>query len=76
MRRGCVDNRGSITVYLALTLSVMLSLFLTLIEGARTNAIRMQTECAMDLSLYSVFGEYNRQLLEQYDLFLECTAEC
>ena len=74
MRRGCVDNRGSITVYLALTLSVMLSLFLTLIEGARTNAIRLQTECAMDLSLYSVFGEYNRELLEQYDLFFIDTS--
>lgn len=74
MRRGCIDNRGSITVYLALTLSVILSLFLTLIEGARTNGIRMQTECAMDLSLYSVFGEYNRELLEQYDLFFIDTS--
>lgn len=74
MRKGYVANRGVVTVYLAITLSVILSLFLTLIEGARVNAVRLQTECAMDLSLYSVFGEYNRELLEQYDLFFIDTS--
>lgn len=74
MGKGLIRKKGSVTIYLALTLSVMLSLFLTLIEGARTNAIRMQTECAMDISLYSVFAEYNRELLEQYDLFFIDTS--
>lgn len=74
MGKGLIGKRGSVTIYLALTLSVMLSLFLTLIEGARINAIRMQTECAMDMSLYSVFAEYNRELLEQYDLFFIDTS--
>lgn len=74
MRKGPIEKKGSVTVYLALTLSVMLSLFFTLIEGARISAIRMQTECAMDISLYSVFAEYNRELLEQYDLFFIDTS--
>lgn len=74
MGRGFMEKKGSVTIYLALTLSVMLSLFLTMIEGARISAIRMQTECAMDLSLYSVFAEYNRELLEQYDLFFIDTS--
>ena len=74
MGKGLIAKKGSVTIYLALTLSVMLSLFLTLIEGARTSAIRMQSECAMDLSLYSVFAEYNRELLEQYDLFFIDTS--
>lgn len=69
MGKGLIEKKGSVTIYLALTSSVMLSLFLTLIEGARISAVRMQTECAMDISLYSVFAEYNRELLEQYDLF-------
>ncbi|MBD5544127.1 MAG: hypothetical protein HDR01_07805 [Lachnospiraceae bacterium] len=74
MRKGYIEKNGSVTIYLALTLSVMLSLFLTLIEGARTSAIRMQTECAMDISMYSIFAEYNRELLEQYDLFFIDTS--
>ncbi len=60
---------GYITLYLALTLGVMLSLIFTLIEGVRIQTIRMETEGVMDIGLYSIFGEYNRQLLEQYDLF-------
>jgi len=61
--------KGSITIYLLLTFSVLLSFLLVIIEGARGNAIRHKIECAMDLSLYSVFAEYNRELLNQYDLF-------
>ncbi len=61
--------RGSVSVYLILTFTVLLSLLLVIIEGARENAIRMKVELATDLSLYSAFAEYNRELLEQYDLF-------
>ncbi len=63
------QQKASITVYLALTFVIMLSFLLTLVEGARENAIRMKLECAMELSLYSVFAEYNREMLKQYDLF-------
>ncbi|MGN1314506.1 MAG: DUF5702 domain-containing protein [Lachnospiraceae bacterium] len=59
---------GYITLYLALTLGVMLSLIFTVLEGVRMQTIRLETEGVMDLGLHSVFGEYNRQLLEQYDL--------
>lgn len=62
-------KRGGITIFLALILSVVLSLVLTVIEGARINAMRLQIECVTDLGLDSAFAEYNRQLLEQYDLF-------
>lgn len=61
-------EKGSITIYMTLMFSIMLSLFLTVIDGARRNAISMQAECAFDLSVYSIFAEYNKQLLEQYDL--------
>lgn len=65
---------GSISVYLALTFTILLSLILLIVEGARENAVRMKLECAMDLSLSSVFAEYNRPLLEQYDLFFIDTS--
>lgn len=68
------QTEASISVYLALTFTIMLSLILLIVEGARENAIRMKLECAMDLSLSSVFAEYNRPLLEQYDLFFIDTS--
>lgn len=68
MKKG-KETEGSITIYLALTFTIILSFLLFIIEGARENTIRMKAELAMDLSMSSVFAEYNRQLLEQYDLF-------
>ncbi len=70
------ENRteASVTVYLALVFTVILSLLLLIVEGARQNAIRLKLESAMDLSLTSIFAEYNRQLLEQYDLFFIDTS--
>lgn len=62
-------NAGSISVYLILIFAVLLSFILLIVEGARKNAIRMKIECAMDLSMSSIFAEYNRELLNQYDLF-------
>lgn len=63
------DYQGSVTIYLALTFWVLLALLFTVIDHVRSQAARLVLECAVDLSLYSVFAEYNRELLEQYDLF-------
>ena len=63
------EKNGYITLYLTLTLGILLSLVFVLLEAVRDKTIRMETEGVMDLGLYSIFGEYNRQLLEQYDLF-------
>ena len=65
---------GSVTVYLSLVFVVILSLLITLINGARSQGIRLKTELAMDLTLQSVFAEYNRELLDQYDLFFIDTS--
>jgi integrase len=48
------------TVFLALSLLVLLSLILTLVEGARINAIRMRTETAGNTAVRSVLGEFHR----------------
>lgn len=61
--------KGYLTVYLALTLAVLLPFCLALIEGVRSNAIRMETECVMDVGLNSVLAEYHRELFRQYNLF-------
>ncbi len=61
--------RGTITVFLSLILSVVLSLVSGVIEGARAAAIRARIEMVMDMGLYSIFAEYNRELLKNYDLY-------
>ncbi|MDO5133147.1 MAG: DUF5702 domain-containing protein, partial [Eubacteriales bacterium] len=66
---GCLYADGYLTVFLALSIPVLLSLVLTLVEGARMNAIRMKTEIAGNVAARSVLGEFHRELLTQYDLY-------
>lgn len=61
-------KRGQITVFLSLILSLILSILLAGIESARVAGMRMKLENAMDMGLYSVFAEYNRELFSRYDL--------
>lgn len=56
-------------MYLTLTLTIILSLCLALIEGARQNAVFLEAECVTDIGLNSILAEYHRELLEQYNLF-------
>ena len=62
-------KKGSITIFLALILSVVLSLVCASIESVRMSAARTQILNSMDIGLYSLFGQYDRTLLENYDLF-------
>jgi len=65
---------GYLTVFLALILAVMLSLCLALIEGTRSNCIRMETEIITDIGLNSILAEYHRMLFDQYNLFAVDTS--
>lgn len=56
-------------MYVSLTLGIILSLCLVLIEGVRTNAIKMEAVCICDIAGKSVMAEYHRELWEQYNLF-------
>ncbi|MCR4649005.1 MAG: DUF5702 domain-containing protein [Lachnospiraceae bacterium] len=44
-------------------------MLLTVISAARGAAIQVLFECATESALLSVFGEYNRELLDKYDVF-------
>ncbi len=61
--------KGYLTIYLSLTLMIMLSLCLTLIDGARRSSVRLEAECITDAAFYSVMAEYHRELFRQYNLF-------
>lgn len=70
MRTKCANiGSGYLTVYLALIMTIMLSLYLALIEGTRSNAIRLEAEIITDIALNSVLAEYHQELYRQYNLF-------
>ena len=64
-----MKHKGEITIYLSLCFTIILSLLFAVIESSCDRAMRMRTENAMDMGIQSVFAEYNRQLLEKYDLY-------
>ncbi len=67
MDRG--EENAYLTVFLALCLAVILSLFLVLLDGARRNGVRLEAECVADIGLQSILAEYHRELMRQYNLF-------
>ena len=58
-----------LTVYLALSMAVLLALCLVLLEGARRNGAALEAECMAEMSLNSILAEYHKELFEQYNLF-------
>ena len=61
---------GYLTVFLSLSVMVILSLVLALYQGARIGAVRMKTECVADIAMNSCLGEYSRALYDQYGLLM------
>lgn len=59
---------GYLTVFLSLSLTLLLSVFFVLIREAFINYSKMKLECVADIGMNSVLGEFHRELLEQYDL--------
>lgn len=57
------------TVYMALCLTLVLSLYLVLIDGVRRNGAGLEAACAAEAGLQSIMAEYHRELLKQYNLF-------
>ena len=69
-----MKENGYMTIYLALTLGVMISLCLALIEGCRYRGICLETECVIDIGMDSILAEYHRELFAQYNLFaVDCS---
>lgn len=68
-------SRGSITVFAALALTVIMSLIFTLLESARLYGLQAQVETESRLLLESVAAQYHTELYERYHLyFLEANA--
>lgn len=66
--------RGSITLYLALTLAAVLTLYFVLIGGARLGAARMQMESVSRTAQNAALAEFHQELHRRYDLFMADTS--
>lgn len=68
--------RGEITVFLSLTIVCIISLFMGLLESARTAGARLYLEMAANSAMDSVMSQYNRNLWDMYHLlFLESESK-
>lgn len=70
---GCSAG-GYLTISLAITLTLVISLALTLIEGVRRNTMMLEIECAVDTGMNNILAEYHRELWQQYGLFFIDTS--
>jgi hypothetical protein len=59
---------GYLTIFLSLSLTMLLGVFFFLINAAFVNYSKMKLECATDIGMNAVLGEFHRELLERYDL--------
>ena len=60
--------KGELTVFLALTFSILIVFMVTILGGIRRYAAKTDIILAMESSLYSCFGEYNKYLYDTYHL--------
>lgn len=68
------EQNGYLTIFLALILTILLSLTMTFIKGAYESTMRLYAECAVDTGMNNILAEFHRELLEKYDLFFIDTS--
>ena len=54
---------------MTLTMTILLSLCLTMIEGARMSTIRLESEIVAQISFNSALAEYHRELMKRFNIF-------
>lgn len=64
-----IEHKASMTGAMGLLLLVLLSLLAVCIQGARISCARVQAVNGVDLGLYSLFAQYDSDLLQDYSLF-------
>lgn len=61
-------KQAQVTVFLSLTLTLMISILFSFLESARTAALKVYWETACRSSVESAFAEYQGELMEEYQL--------
>lgn len=69
-------KKGEITVFLSLVFLLIISFVGALIESASVQILKNEKRARLSLAMESVFAEFQKEVLEEYDLFvLEETYE-
>ena len=68
------ETDGSITIYLAMSLAALLSLYLVLMCGAGLGAARMQMDSVSHIAQNAALAEFHGELHSRYDLFMVDTS--
>lgn len=66
---------GEITAFLSLIFILMISVVGALVQSASIQMTKSINRADMQLALESVFAEYHREMLEEYDLFVHMGSE-
>lgn len=61
--------KGQITVFMALTMTLIFSVVLGAVEAVRINTVRFLAQTASELAVGSALAEYNIPLYERYGIF-------
>ncbi|MDD3403865.1 MAG: DUF5702 domain-containing protein [Hespellia sp.] len=61
--------RGEITVFLSLLFVLLVSFIGNMVASADLQVGKNKRRAVMDRAVYSVFGEYQKELLEEYEIF-------
>ncbi len=62
-------KQGSISIYLVMILTILMSIFLLCIKIVQEETMELKVTYASNATLMSCFAEYNRELYERYDVF-------
>lgn len=62
-------KKGEITAFLSVLFVLMISFVTAILESASVQSEKNQARLDMDRAVYSVFGEYQKELLEEYGSF-------
>ncbi len=66
--------KGYLTVFLSLSISILLALIMALFQLAGISAMRMRTESVADIAMNSVLAEYSKELRNRYGLLMVDTS--
>lgn len=75
-KEGTTDKKGEVTAFLSLIFVLLVSFILAMTKSAQVQTEKNVRRLEADRAVYSLFGEYQKELLEEYDIFaLEGTYE-
>lgn len=64
-----MKKKGSVTIYISLLSSVFLVLFQIMLQSVQLQGGKIQAVTGVEEGLYSVFAQFDRELLQKYHVF-------